>query len=459
MAEMPALPVRLNAELAANFLPTSGLAHTTPMDMQVMSMMPPNSPYSEAQPAAVPLVSDQLPAESDPGGILPPGSTRSAGAALRLGGSRSLPAGIPDLTRDSSTDMLLSQLPVESCDDLLGEPSISVTDALPPSEGRHSPAAAVSGGAASEQQLSHSLPLRSSSSSSRLAASQASQQQNQNQQVRGKQASVDMPSQPRQALTSSNSLCPVSLSAAATSARGALAARSLHVPLQQGQAAATDPSASGQTRSSAVEAHKTAPSRLLPVPGATPGASATSQPSSACRALPRLTRQPVRNSVVACHPGAAQGVISGARPPMGSSNPAVRSTSGPSIRPAVTLAARSALCISAPVMLPQARNHPRAVAAVVTGAAAAMQPVCSLPDQPQATISGAPACSAAMAAPLIRQTSAAAVGPSARSLCTSRSTNHTRGDLRPSLLMPAVSAGKPKFTEATETTVEPVQMS
>lgn len=35
MPDMPPLPVRLNAELAANFLPTSGLALPVPLGMQV----------------------------------------------------------------------------------------------------------------------------------------------------------------------------------------------------------------------------------------------------------------------------------------------------------------------------------------------------------------------------------------------------------------------------------------
>jgi hypothetical protein len=38
MAEMPHLPVHLNIELAANFLPTSGQAHPTPLGMQVQCL-------------------------------------------------------------------------------------------------------------------------------------------------------------------------------------------------------------------------------------------------------------------------------------------------------------------------------------------------------------------------------------------------------------------------------------
>lgn len=239
---------------------------------QVMPMMSPAAEYSEAHPAAVLPASHPPPAESFLGGRPSPDRSHPPGdAVLGLDDSGSLPTGTPDFEPDCGNDILLSHLPGDSCDELLGEPRISIAEELP-SIDNQSPTA-VSSGTAPEQRQSqpHPPPLQHSSSPApAVAASQSVQQQSGVQQL-----PCRTPSQPPQPAPAPQTLALASSSASAADADGGFQERLPRVPSQQGQAAAgqaaTAKDPAGQTGAPPGNSQRT--SSVLPplVSGSGPG--------------------------------------------------------------------------------------------------------------------------------------------------------------------------------------------
>lgn len=348
MAEMPPLPVRLNAELAANFLPTSGLAHPAPMGMQVMQMLPPHAMYDDAAAGSIPAASGQFLPVSIPGGQSTCATTHAAAeSALGLKGSTASPDDIPQLHRDSC-DMLLSHPPSEGGDDILVDPSVSAAEAVPLMHDQQSSANAVD--AASEQQR---VSLHATSRAHQNPPSQAGKLQ----QAQGQQQQHLLPSIEHRRASAGASV-PIASAAASPVPSRAFPVSMANPTVQTGAQIGVPPSATL--------------SKSMSTSGICPGGS-TADRGSAGRALPRMARPSGTTNI-----SRSCGVVPGGTPSEQQSAtltaPQARATVPPGLCQALLPPAGAALGVSAPVMLPQARERTKSLGGESQAARQANQP-------------------------------------------------------------------------------------